>query len=119
MTSSTHVRPDFDHTFLLSPVDADLRSGADHGIFVQCEVSATPGDAEFLAFSAGEIIEHVFTKIAKVLVLFLKFCQPAISTAGISGKRDFRRRFSPFCPHTSREAMADRRIPHNYCCCIF
>ena len=62
MTSSTHVRPDFDHTFLLSPVDADLRSGADHGIFVQCEVSATPGDAEFLAFSAGQIIEHVFTK---------------------------------------------------------
>ena len=29
-TSSTHVKPDFDHTFLLSSVDADLRPHFNH-----------------------------------------------------------------------------------------
>ena len=43
-----------------------LRSGADRGIFAQCEVSATPGDAEILTVIAGEMEGNDFLKLTKV-----------------------------------------------------
>ena len=67
-----------------------IRSGADHGIFAQCEVSATPGDAEFLAFSAGEIIEHVFTKKNACAILEI------LSTRHFNRRNFCQARFSPF-----------------------
>ena len=70
---------------------ATLRSDADLANFDAREVSATPGDWQFLTVSAGEVGACRKHCVAVIINSCGKICQPPFSDSAFSAKCDFRR----------------------------